>query len=136
MMIQTQTGMEAHPTLLAKARILVVDDETDISSAVARLLELEGYLVRIAHSGDEAIRLLQHTPYDLMLLDMNMPGLSGLDVLQWIKQRQLNLAVIVLTGHKEFKAAVTAPTATPVAGFLVKPVSHQEIITAVTRALR
>ena len=135
-MIQIQASMDVYPTSLAKASILVVDDEVDISSAVARIFELEGYQVEVAHSGNEAIRLLQSASYDLLLLDMHMPGLSGMDVLQWIKERRLNMAIIVLTGHKEFKAAITTSTFGLVTDYLLKPVCHREIIAAVTRALR
>jgi YesN/AraC family two-component response regulator len=65
-----------------------------------------------------------------------MPGLSGMDVLQWIKQRRLSMAIIVLTGQKEFKTAIPASTSALVTDYLLKPVCHREIIAAVTRALR
>lgn len=103
---------------------------------MARMLELEGYLAQVANSGGQALSLLQRNRYDLLLLDMHMPGLPGLEVLQQAGQMGLDLAVVILTGHKEFEDSVAALSSELVTDFLLKPASNHEIISAVARALQ
>ncbi len=135
-MIPTQKGEETCPALTPGASILVVDDEVDICSAVARILQLEGFLIQVANSGDQALKLLRLNHYDLLILDMYMPGLSGLELLQQVEQMHLNLAIIIMTGHKEFKDIITTLNSELVTDFLLKPVNNQEIISAVNHALQ
>ncbi len=73
-------------TSVLAMRILVVDDEVDLADAVARGLRREGYAVDIAHSGEEALEKAELTPYDLVCLDVTMPGIDGFEVCARLRQ--------------------------------------------------
>ena len=69
-------------------RILVVDDEIELSEAVARGLRREGYAVDLAHDGPEALSKAELTPYDLICLDLTMPGMDGLEVCAQLRENR------------------------------------------------
>jgi DNA-binding response OmpR family regulator len=85
------------------ARILVVDDERDIRQLYAAELEEEGYEVETAGSGTEAAELLQIHPFDLVVLDIQMKGESGLQLLQKIVKKKADLPVILCTAFSCYK---------------------------------
>jgi DNA-binding NtrC family response regulator len=89
-------------------RILVVDDEPFICENLERILSEEGYAVTVTSTGSEALELLSGEPADLVLLDLNLPDLSGLDVLKAAKERDPSLLVIVITGYASVESAVQA----------------------------
>jgi DNA-binding NtrC family response regulator len=80
-------------------RVLIVDDEEELVSALAERLNLRGFQARGVTTGAEALAYLADTPCDVVLLDVKMPGLGGLEVIEKIKEEQPNMAVILLTGH-------------------------------------
>src|SRR5687768_8273599 len=80
-------------------RILIVDDEPQVAELLSRSLAREGHATTIAHSGDEALRLIGSGSPDALFLDISMPGLNGLDVLAEVKRRRPNLPVVVITGN-------------------------------------
>jgi two-component system phosphate regulon response regulator PhoB len=84
-------------------RILVVDDEEDIAELVRYNLTAEGYRVRCAGSGEDAIRMIRSEPYDLVVLDLMLPGMSGIKVAQTLRSdpKFLNLPIIMLTAKGE-----------------------------------
>jgi DNA-binding response OmpR family regulator len=137
-----QTLRDVHPVIqkltnsftTVKPRVLVVDDEADIRSALVRLLELEGYRAEEASSGYEALDLLERRTYDLMILDMRMPGLNGLSVMEQVRQLDASLMVIVLTGHATLDSAIAAAKSDDVVNYLVKPVKNDELVRAVAEA--
>ena len=75
----------------AKARILVVDDEATVCKSIRQVLMQDEYEVEMANSGEEALAKEADRPYDVMIVDLMMPGLSGLDVLKTLKARNPNL---------------------------------------------
>jgi DNA-binding NtrC family response regulator len=81
------------------ANILVIDDEAAIRESLEVLLTLEGYTVRMAADGVEGLRTLDLETFDLLLLDLNLPGQSGLELLPQIKERQPELPVIMITAY-------------------------------------
>src|SRR5271157_690202 len=81
------------------ASILVIDDEASIRESLEVLLTLEGYSVRMAADGEEGLRILELENFDLMLLDLALPGQSGLELLPQIKDRQPELPVIMITAY-------------------------------------
>jgi DNA-binding response OmpR family regulator len=87
------------------ARILVVDDEETIRLTLARLLQRRGYTVTVAASGTEARALIEQQAFDLLLLDLVMPGLSGLDVAALARTIQPTAAILILTGSSEIEGA-------------------------------
>ena len=118
------------------ARVLVVDDEPNIRSALARALSFAGYTVEEAGSGQEALELLQVNRYDLMILDMWMPELSGLDVMRRLRRANPDFMIIVLTGHATLESAIAAAKSDEVVDYLQKPVKNREIVEAVDKALQ
>jgi two-component system, NtrC family, response regulator AtoC len=86
--------------------ILAVDDEEANLETLTRVLSLEGYFVQTAQDGLEAINVLQTLPFDMILLDIRMPRVDGLEVLKYVKDQQLDAEVIMLTGVQEVRIAV------------------------------
>lgn len=84
-------------------KLLVVDDEKELSLTLTDIYLRQGYKVETAFSGEEALRIVQSTPFDVILLDIEMPGLSGFDVLKSVKGTHPSTRVIVMTGHKEYE---------------------------------
>jgi len=84
---------------MKRARVLLVDDEVDFTDTTKTLLENRGYDVTEVNSGDSAIRTLGQEKYDVMVLDLKMPGMDGISTLKEIKKLQLHTQVLVLTGH-------------------------------------
>lgn len=118
-----------------KTRLLIVDDEAHIRAVLVKALSLVGYEVDEAASGPEALALLQTEPYDLMVLDMVLPGVEGIDVLRQAHQIQANVSIIILTGNASIESAIAAVKSAAV-DYLLKPASIHEIIDAITNALQ
>ncbi|HMQ34296.1 MAG TPA: response regulator transcription factor [Chloroflexaceae bacterium] len=88
------------------AQILVVDDEQNIRLTLSALLSRAGHNVTVAASGEEAVALFERQRYDLMLVDLQMPGINGIQVVEALRQRNLDTVVIVLTGHGSLETAI------------------------------
>lgn len=80
-------------------KVLVVDDEKDFANTLAQRLKLRDLKVCIAYDGEEALTKLKEEEHDVIVLDLKMPGMHGLEVLQHIKKTYPNTEVIILTGH-------------------------------------
>jgi two-component system, NtrC family, response regulator AtoC len=89
-------------------RILYTDDDASIRLAVRGEIISNGYELDEADDGAEAIQKLEKNTYDVLLLDINMPGKSGLDVLKFVKEKNLNCRIIMLTGRLGFSVATEA----------------------------
>lgn len=87
-------------------QLLVVDDEVNIRLTLNALLTRAGYSVTEAATGEEAVELLKQRPFDLMLVDLKMPGIDGMQVVAAARDLKLDIAVIVLTGHGTLETAV------------------------------
>jgi DNA-binding response OmpR family regulator len=123
--------------LLPEARILIVDDDANVLLAISRALKLKGYsYVDEAHNGPEAVEKLTRMPYDLMMLDIRMPEMDGMAVLQKAQQVRPNLLVIILTGHAAMESALSALKSGMVVDYLLKPASLDQVEAAVRKALR
>jgi DNA-binding response OmpR family regulator len=116
-------------------QLLVVDDEPHIRSALVRALTLVGYGASEVASGQEALALLENTTFDLMILDMMMPGISGIEVMQQARLMHPDLIIIVLTGHANLESAIAAVKA-QANDYLLKPANTRDIVEAVTKALQ
>jgi DNA-binding response OmpR family regulator len=88
------------------ARILLVDDESSIRLTLGAMLQRAGYDVTAAENGEEAVALLEQRAFDLLLVDLKMPGMDGMQVVAAARQRQPDLAIIVLTGHGSLDTAI------------------------------
>jgi DNA-binding response OmpR family regulator len=88
------------------AHILVADDELPIRLTMESLLRRRGYTVTVAENGQQALELLHQATFDLLLLDLSMPGLNGLEVARRAHDIQPEAAVIILTGHGSLESAI------------------------------
>lgn len=116
------------------ARILAIDDESSILESYRIALE-DLYEVEVAQNGDAGLSLLDSSIYDLVLLDIAMPGLSGLDVLKEIRQQEYDCTVIMVTVYKDVETVVEAMKA-GADDYLTKPFKVAELRHAIERALR
>ena len=99
-------GAQRNTVMNQDPRILLVDDEASIRLTLGALLERTGYDVTSAESGEQAVQLLERQPFDLLLTDLKMPGIDGMQVVAAARQRQPDVAVIVLTGHGSLESAI------------------------------
>lgn len=79
-------------------KILVVDDEKGIRDLIYALLTMEGYSVATAEDGIAALKKLQNDSYDLLITDLVMPNMGGAELLDWVYQRSLKMAILIITG--------------------------------------
>jgi len=108
-------------------RVLIVDDEEELVSAIEERLNLRGFQARGVTTGAEALAYLADTPCDVVLLDVKMPGLGGLEVIAKIKEEQPNLEVILLTGHGSTQDAEKGMELGAF-DYLMKPVKIDELV--------
>ena len=116
------------------ASILIVDDESEIRESLQTLLELEGYRVQTAGSGEEGLAHIASHPFDLMLLDLALPGKSGIEVLAEIRERDPQLAVIMITAYGTVENAVSAMQAGAV-NFIQKPWDNEKLLADLRAAI-
>ncbi|MFQ5664893.1 MAG: sigma-54-dependent transcriptional regulator [Candidatus Binatia bacterium] len=119
---------------MEKRRVLVVDDEPGVRQSLRMVLK-DRYEVLCAGTGDEALRIIDAEPLDVVLLDILMPGLDGLEALEQIKQRALALPVVMLTATKTVKTAVTAMKL-GACDYVTKPFDVDELLLIVERAVQ
>ena len=116
------------------ARILVVDDEDTIRLVLAKYLRTRGFEVSTAESGDAALEALAGVRFDLMLCDVRMPGLSGVEILPAVLESNPELGVVMLSGVNDAPTAAEA-MAQGVLDYLIKPIELNQLYDAVMRAL-
>lgn len=116
------------------AKILIVDDEEIVIRSCRRILGDSTYVVDSAHDGQDALRKVDETEYDLIILDIMMPGIDGLEVLQHVKERHPDVDVIMMTGLSEIQTAVKAMKLGAL-DYLSKPFDPDELKHVVDRAL-
>lgn len=107
--------------------VLVVDDEYDFLETLVKRLERRGFLVRGAHSGHEALRMLEQTSYDVIILDVMMPGMDGIETLREIKLAWPKTQVILLSGHGGEEMGLRG-MAYGAYTYLLKPVSLKKLV--------
>lgn len=117
-----------------KQSILVVDDEAAIGIAVQRLLKKAGYRVDVCLSGEEAIEALGHTPYHLIITDLSMQGMSGMDLLVWARKNAPETSLIMITAYGSEKTAVDAMKL-GASDYVPKPFDNDELELKVGRVL-
>ncbi|MBZ0271046.1 response regulator [bacterium] len=115
-------------------KILVVDDEPFVRDTLAAILETNGFAVRIADSGEEALSILESEFVSLVISDVRMPGISGFELLAHVLSDHIGVEVILITGHSEVDSASVAVEAGAY-DFISKPFRAYNVILSVRRAL-
>ncbi|MBL8079003.1 MAG: response regulator transcription factor [Anaerolineales bacterium] len=119
---------------MMKSNILVVDDEPVARQSLTDILKLEGYLVNSAPNGQAAVEYIRTHPVDLMIVDLRMPGMDGLEVVQVVNQVSPETEVILLTAFGSTESAVQA-LRLRIHDYLLKPASPAQIIASVKKGL-
>ncbi|MBT3633598.1 MAG: sigma-54-dependent Fis family transcriptional regulator [Candidatus Marinimicrobia bacterium] len=118
--------MEIDTARLNDINILVVDDQTDVRKGLQKLISPLGCAVDIAASGEEAIELISQQSYDIVLTDIKMTGISGIDLLNWITKNQSGIDVVMISGFGTIEMAVHC-LQNGASHFITKPFDNQEI---------
>jgi len=119
---------------MRKGHILIVDDEMSITTTLEGILTDEGYEVSKAENGTQALELIKSVSPDVILLDIWMPGMDGIEVLKAIKEFQSDLEVIIMSGHGSIDTAVRA-TKLGAFDFIEKPLSLENVLSTINHAL-
>jgi two-component system OmpR family response regulator len=118
-----------------KWKVLLVDDEEEFLTTLAERLELRGIQVKTATSGEEALRLIEADPPQVVVLDVLMPGLGGLEVLRLIKVGNPQLPVILLTGRGSTREGIEGMRLGAF-DYLMKPLKLDELIVKMQEAVK
>ncbi len=114
--------------------VLLVDDEEEFISALAERLAFRGIKARTAGSGEAALAAIEKDPPQVMVLDLMMPGMSGVDVLQHIRRTHPDIKVILLTGHGSTREGMEGMRLGAF-DFLMKPLSIEELVEKLRNAV-
>ncbi|MBM4255503.1 MAG: sigma-54-dependent Fis family transcriptional regulator [Deltaproteobacteria bacterium] len=114
------------------ARVLLVDDEINMAKTQAKILQRKGYVVETAGNGREALRVLGENPFDVVITDLKMPSMDGMQLLREMNVKERGCAVIVLTGHGTIESAVEAMQH-GAADYLTKPCNPDELLLKVDK---
>ena len=117
-----------------KIKILLIDDESEFTSTLAERLEIRGYDAKTTDSGETGIELIQNGNFDIAILDLLMPGMSGLETLRQIKIINTALPVILLTGHGSTKEGVEGMRI-GAADYLMKPLDINDLMVKINEVL-
>jgi len=120
---------------VSKEQLLIVDDDVTQAETLARVLQLEGYRAKVADGARQALHLLEEGEVDLVLTDLKMPGIDGLQLFRQIEQRWPEVPVMIVTAHGTIETAIQA-VREGVADFLQKPVYAEELMHRFGRVFR
>jgi CheY-like chemotaxis protein len=118
-----------------KRKILVVDDDINVSKSIRKVISEEEYEVETALSGEEALQMDRKKKFDLIITDLMMPGLNGLELLETLKQARPGVNVIMITGYPTIKTAVQS-VKMGAFDYLPKPFTPAELRSLVTRVFK
>ncbi|HYE87656.1 MAG TPA: sigma-54 dependent transcriptional regulator [Vicinamibacterales bacterium] len=116
------------------AAILVIDDEEVMRDILGTLLEREGYSVRLAASGQEGLDLAKSLPFDAVIVDVMMPGIDGLQVLQELKKHDEELPVLMITAYASMESAIAAMKKGAF-DYITKPFKNDEVLVVLQNAI-
>ncbi len=115
-------------------RLLIVEDEDTLCESLQRVFIRDGYETDIADCAETAFKLLENNSYDLIITDIILPGISGIELLTKYRKVKPDQKVMVITAYASLKAAVEAIKA-GACDFIIKPLMHDEMKKAVRKAL-
>ncbi len=119
---------------MTDSKILVVDDEPAIVSGCKMILTEQGYQVETCLSGREGLKKLETTPFDLVLLDIQFPNINGIDILKSLKEKNIHVTAVVMTGKGTIENAVEAMK-NGAFDFITKPFTEEQLLDVITKAL-
>lgn len=117
-----------------RKRILIVDDETNVRTVFSDVLRREGYLTKAVKDGPEALKTIDEETFDLALVDLRTSGMDGIEILESIKKRKPQIAVIIYTGHGSVTTAVAAMRR-GAADYLNRPFAPEDLKLSIRKAL-
>lgn len=120
--------------MMEKKKVLIVDDQPPVCQSVGRILRKGGCEVAEAFDGEAALAALEKERFDLVIADLMMPRLSGMELLRYVKQHHPEVEVVMITGYASIESAVEA-TKIGAAGYVPKPFTPQELTSVVEKAL-
>jgi two-component system response regulator FixJ len=115
---------------IQRSNIYIVDDDAAVRDSLQILLESSGYDVRCFASPNEFLAVAEMVDYGCVLVDLQMPGMDGLELKHWLNERNINLPVVVVTGHGDIATAVEAMRA-GAKDFIEKPFTDEAILTGI-----
>jgi DNA-binding NtrC family response regulator len=116
------------------ASVLIVDDDSGVRDMLSSILEDEGYSVEAVNSGRDAIKTCEKLPFDVALVDINLPDVKGTELLHKLKQLQPKMVKIIITGYPSIENAVTALNEKS-DGFISKPFDPQELLEMIKKLI-
>jgi DNA-binding NtrC family response regulator len=116
-------------------KILVVDDELSVCKSIKRILEKKGYDVDMIQRGKDALDMIERDPYEVMIVDLKMPGMDGIEVLKNVRERHPEIMVLIITGFASVESAVEAMKLGAF-DYVAKPFSPDELSIIVEKALK
>lgn len=116
------------------AKILIIDDEEVTRRSLAEILKLEGYSIETRPNGEQGLEALEEEDFDLLLLDLKMPGMNGLEVLEKVPSIAPDTRVIMLTAHGSLDSAIQA-IRQGAHDYILKPAEPEEILASVSKAV-
>ena len=119
---------------MPNVKILIVEDEVPVRDSTIRVLENKGFQVEAASTGEEALAKIEKESFDLLLIDIRMPGMSGLEMLRRAKQMEPETCALIITGYGTIESAIEA-LELGAQGFIRKPIAGQKLVKAVEEAL-
>lgn len=121
--------------MLPQTKLLLVDDEVEFASALAERLQLRGYDVKTANNALEALALIHTNLPDVIILDLKIPGMDGIETLKTIKKIDSTIEVIMLTGHGDVQS-VAEGMKSGVFEYIMKPVDIGELTVKIDNAMK
>jgi DNA-binding NtrC family response regulator len=119
---------------MSKAKILVVDDEEIVLKSCRKILERGGHQVSTSLSGQEAFDLMEKEPFDIVITDMKMPGIDGIEVLKKVREKYPDVVVIMITGYSTVQSAVQAMKLGAF-DYIPKPFTPDEVLVVIEKAM-
>jgi DNA-binding NtrC family response regulator len=120
---------------MSKGKILVIDDEDIVRLSCSRSLVPEGYELKMAKNGPEGLKMLEEETFDLVLTDLKMPNMDGIEVLGTIKEKWPKTDVVIVTGYQTVETAVKA-IKLGAFDYIEKPFTPDSLVETVTKVFK
>ena len=111
---------------------LIIDDDSEVRNTLSAILESEGYIVETAENGKKAIKMCEKTPFDVALIDVELPDIKGTELLHFLKKNQPKMVRIIITGHPSIENAAKSVNEKADA-YIMKPFDVPELLGMIKR---